>query len=151
MSYTIRPADWSIPRERNMVLKSWIRSNASSALARAIGDKAYYSGHHDLVERLLDRSETHVACSETSRETILGWACAECVIGTEEATGITALHFVYVVEDFRRHGIATELIRSYGGSNEPPERLQYTHRTDALKQFRLPGRWFFNPYKLMVR
>lgn len=149
MSYVIRPADFDIPGEKNMIRKSWLRSGSSSAMARVAGEKAYYSGQHDLIDQLLDRCETRVACSETSKETILGWTCAECVLGIEEVTGVRVLHYAFVVEDFRRHGIAKALLESFAGP--VPERVQYTHRTDVLKQFKLPGGWFFNPYKLMVK
>lgn len=134
--FRIRPADWSLPRERNLVRSSWLRSYAASAFARIAGKRAYFSGQHDLVDDLLDRTRVAVACSPRDPTTIIGWACVEPP---------NVVHYVWVQEDFRRNGVARALLRSEGMA----ERIEYTHRTDLLKTFQLPEGWFFNIYNLM--
>lgn len=133
--FRIRPADWTQPRERNCVRKSWIRSHAASGMARLAGQRAYYSGQHELVDWLLDHAETRVACSPRDPTTIIGWAC---VAGD-------VVHYVWVQEDFRRHGVARALLHGLA------EHVQYTHRTDMLREVKLPDGWWFNPYGLVKR
>jgi len=126
----VRPIDWDDPMEVNLVRSSWLRSNASSGLARSLGRKAYYSGHHDLIDRLMHRAEMRVACSVTRHDTIVGWACVEPAV----------VHYVFVREEFRCNGVARRLLA------ELPERVTYTHRTDVCRALPIPAAWFYNAY-----
>lgn len=137
--FRIRDADWAIPRERNLVRSSWLKSHGKSAFARLAGRRAYYSGEHELIDWLLDRTEVRVACSPRDRATIIGWACME--------PARNVVHYVWVQEDFRREGVARALLESEGFAGR--DHAEYTHRTDALQGLPLPPGWWFNIFNLM--
>ena len=130
--HRVRPLDWSDPTEVNYVRKTWLKSNQASGLARLAGRTVYWSEHHDLVERLLKACETRVACAEESPTTILGFAVLA-------PPGV--VHYVFVGEDWRRRGLARELVAGLG------ERVAYTHRTDLCSQLPIPESWRYNLYK----
>lgn len=118
------------PADRNFVRKSWLRSYAASAQARIAG-RAYWTGHHDLIERLLERASVRVACSSTHAGTIVGFAC----VGWP-----STLHYVYVREEFRRYGVARRLLADL------PAGVTYSHRSDMVSALPVPDGWFFSPY-----
>lgn len=124
------------PFDRNYIRSSWLTSHASSALARTLGRRAYFTGHHALIDDLLERTTVRIACSVTHHATIVGWACVE-----ETAAGVVAVHYVYVGEDFRRRGVARRLLDGVG------DRVPYTHRTDVCKVLPIPEGWWFNAYR----
>lgn len=128
----VRPSEHG---DENYIRSSWLRSNESSPVARTFGRKAYYSGHHQLVCRLLARHPVRVACSVDAPDTIVGWACVEPP---------SVVHYVFVREEFRRYGVARRLLADL------PERVTYTHRTDVCKALPIPAAWFFNMYRAFI-
>lgn len=125
----LRPAEAG---DRNYVLSSWLRSHRSdSGQARRQGPD-YWERHHRVVEALLGRAATMVACWSDDPDVIIGWAC------TEDRT----VHYVYVRKEFRRMGIARMLL-------EPMLReagVQYTHTTNVVRMVRMPKGWTYNAW-----
>lgn len=130
----IRPGDSG---DTNYVRSSWLRSHADSALARCLGRSAYMTGHHDVIDALLERATLRVACSVTHRATIVGWACVEPA---------DVVHYVFVREEFRRYGVARRLLADVTG-----ERVTYSHRTDVCKQLPIPEGWHYDFYRALKK
>src|SRR4051812_31804896 len=103
----LRPGE---PADHNFVRKAWLRSYADSAWARAMTPRedwsrgttspAYWQGHHAVVDMLLDRGSLTVATWPEDTWTIVGFAVTENDI----------LHYVYVVQDYQRNGVAKRLL-----------------------------------------
>lgn len=120
------------PSEINFARKPWLARAAESAFARCMGRKAFFSGHHAIVTRLLTRATVRLAVSEENDQVFVGFACIEPP---------NVVHFVYVAEDFRRAGVARRLLEGLDDA------CVYTHRTDLCKQLPIPASWWFNFYR----
>ncbi|MBV9311566.1 MAG: hypothetical protein JOZ73_12075 [Solirubrobacterales bacterium] len=136
MSIVIRPGE---PEDVNLIIDSWVKSFAESAIVRAIGAStgAYRIGQRRLIAALLRKPEVEVrvACDASDPTIVFGWACLEPAEGT--------LHYVYVKRggdgELRRNGVAKALL---GGV----EIVRYTHRTNLCAHLPIPRWWQFDPY-----
>lgn len=73
---------------------------ASGDYLGSIDQDAFMKGYHDHIERLLQSSTVSVACLRSDPDVILGYSVSQ--------PGI--LHWVFVKPDWRRLGIANNLI-----------------------------------------
>lgn len=117
----IRPAQ---PGDIPMVMDSWQRSCSRSPYAGNVPNSAWVETSRKMVTHLLARgARIVVAHSPDDTDHILGWACGE------QDDRKTVLHYTYVKAQYRRDGIALELL----GELLPPEptaHMFYTHRPD---------------------
>lgn len=122
---------------------SWLRSYRYADWVQGIESDAYYTGHSQIVERLLDGSICAVAQHRTNTEQLYGFACGDR-IGDK-----FVLHYVYVKSPFRRNGIGKALVETVGYNH--PERITGTHKTwvDSKTGF-VRGKYCveYNPYVL---
>lgn len=120
-------------RDQAFVFSSWLQSYRSSAFARPIATHTYFDRHHAVLERILARPTTRVvvATPEDAPAVILGWAVTEGLLRGSARDGATAptptLHYVYVKEQFRKLGIARQLVARIG------RRFAVTHRTAVVE------------------
>jgi hypothetical protein len=83
--------------EMPFIYSSWLKSNRKSPMTADVRNDVYFSYHHRLIERLVERGATiQVAKSEG---VIVGWICSEGPV----------LHYVYVKSAFRDFGVAKKL------------------------------------------
>lgn len=116
-------------KHRNFILSTWVRSYQN--VARKVMDKETYAREESLVaERFWGRSS--VAVSPEDEYVIHGWVCN---LGSH-------VYHAYVPPDFRRHGMASEILRVTASD---AKKLQIARPTEwKPKGFRCE----FNPYIL---
>lgn len=108
VSGPIRALDWTNPSEVNCVKKAWIKSlrckpskSKFALMSDLLGADDFWSSYPPHRDRMMQRCEVRVAVS-ASGATVLGWACVDVERGI--------VHYVYVQQDFRRRGLAKQLV-----------------------------------------
>ena len=93
------------------------------------------------VKALLSSTATVVACDPVKDDIVYGFACGETgkYLGVEAPT----LHYVWVRNKFRRHGLGTALVRTMFPKDGP---LIYTHITKAVQYAKLKKKWHLSEY-----
>lgn len=104
--------------DRNFVRSSWLRSYRE--LTKWAPKDAYFRLHHDVVEGLLARARCVVAAAKDDDAHVLGWACGE------PSDSHPLLHFAYVKQAYRNHGLATKLVDAALEGSPPRERAART-------------------------
>jgi GNAT superfamily N-acetyltransferase len=100
--------------DQGYVASTWVKSLYTADKRRRMSDL------NALVDRMLDEPTVRllVACEPTDAERILGW------VAFTPSVGLPVLHYVYVREKHRRHGIARQMANHIGLSG----RFIYTLR-----------------------
>lgn len=135
----VRPAKAT---DLNFILSGWKKSYRIGDLCAGVGNDRYYEAQHKIIAVLLQRATTLIACDAAAPDVDLGFVCAEVLPGAERV-----LHYVYVKDDFRRHGICNMLIAGLD-EMEPAERTTCTHRTRKGKALMQKRGWTYDPYVL---
>jgi len=121
-----RELDMSNKSEVGFVYKSWIGSykNHADVTPFAIYRRVYQA----YLDRILKRAGSVVtlAVNPDYPDQILGFTAAE--------RGSTALHYIYVKQDFRKTGVGTDLIENFIGSDTSGE-FNYTFNTALGRKF----------------
>lgn len=119
-----------IHNAKNLIYATWLRSyQASSPATKTIPREQFFSGHHQVLDRIFSRSpEVRLAVLPEDPEVVLGWLVREKSI----------VHYVYVKPAFRRYGIARALL-----GEQPWD--TYTHHTYALRELPI-SHATHNPY-----
>lgn len=121
-------------RELNYCRNSWTTSelNDSTRGSRAIVKRIAYWGHSRLVDKLLNRSTILVADSCGAPGVLCGFLA-------HEIHGDTSyLHYLYVGNDFRRHGVARTLCA------ELQKNVIYTTKVPLVASLPVPPTWVFD-------
>jgi GNAT superfamily N-acetyltransferase len=132
----------------NFIRSSWMRSFADSSWARGAGP-AYWAGHKEIRDRLLDECPPVVARLEGLPTSICGWACFAPDV----------VHYVYVRERWQRNGVASLLLEPFADKS----RVFFTHKTSLFGTIPREGDvrdtlghklnvrgWIYNPYMALV-
>ena len=134
-AFDLRPFDAD---DTAFMFKTWLRSYRYAPPSRGIGNDDFYTGHHAVIERILDRPSTRivVACLPESPTVILGYAVADGNV----------LHYVLTKENFRRFGVGSALLSAL--EFDGPPRLSHVTAdwTHAFSRRYPASRW--NPYLL---
>lgn len=121
------------------ILVSWARHfKFSSIFARKISPAIYFSNHHKVIKKILNRKTTHVLIAHLpdDPDVIIGYLVYE---GVESRPTI---HMIYVKRAFRKFGVATELLNGFRLRN-----AMFTHWTNDLKWIKQKAVSLqFNPY-----
>jgi hypothetical protein len=133
--YTIRNGK---AEDLHLVLDSWVKTYAQSPYARAMGrvgskKTLFFQRTEARVRALLQACPVKVACDEVDEDVVIGWACGNPPY----------LHYVFVKSDFRKKGIAKDLVRSLGF--EESELCLVGSQTDLSKNLKLPEKWSWDP------
>lgn len=118
----------------DFIYNSWIKSYRNRV---PVCKTLYCKKQHDLITSILGRSTILVATPDTDPELIVGYLVYEA-----EST----LHWVYVKQSFRHMGIAQELLKYAGLTDD----FEYSHLAPSFF-----SRWLmlrggeYNPYVLM--
>ncbi len=113
------------------IVDAWKRSYESSPAVRGCDREHYRVEMTRAIRRLCDKATIRVACAENDPDTLVGFAVFSAVPGV----AWSELHYVYVKRDFRRMGIARQLLSGVDVS-------AYTFSTPSV---RAPKSWAFTP------
>lgn len=121
--WAIRPA---LPEDISFIYSTWLNSfRVDSALGNSVSKTVYFGSYHSIVDRLLDESRVLVACLSDDPKVILGYLVSQSA---------NVLHYCFVKEAFRRHGIASALFDEAfhgAGAVSVSVSVQHTHETNA--------------------
>lgn len=107
---------------------------------KGVTSRVYWDGHHDVIERLLGRSELLVMCWPEDPSSVLGWLCAE--------PAKRQLHFVATKWEYRREKVARRLLEHAGLLDGAP--VTITHRSRVCTELPIPLNWKFDPYAALL-
>jgi GNAT superfamily N-acetyltransferase len=127
----------SKPEDRAFIYSSWLRSYRDSEFARSLSTDIYFHGHRQVLERILDRATTIVACDPEDPDHIYGWLCHE--MGYPPI-----LHYVYVKHPYRGMGLGKQLFAAFDQGGK----FDYTHQGRLSEK--LKERGTFNPYSAVA-
>lgn len=130
---TLSGSDPALEPYKAMIYSDWLNSlRYLNDWFNLIDQNAYFKTYHQVIEALLNRSNSQVRLAVLSDEldNCLGWSMSED----------TTLHYLFVKRDFRRHGIGKSLL---------PAKVEFiSHLTKtgkSLWQAKLPEA-HFNPF-----
>lgn len=129
--------------DTGFVFSSWMRSYRKGCReAKALDWNVYRFGQAELITKLLLGSEVLVAVNEKEDSQIFGY------IVFTEFERVTAVHWVYVKEPFRRFGIARALfqVATAGSDHDLNGALYATHSSHNFPWLARKWRLTFNPY-----
>jgi len=115
-----------------LIYSSWIRSYRTGKARKGLpgrGGVRYAESQHQIVTRLLSRSDVRVACYAKNPQLILGWVCLEPETST--------VHYVYVKSAYRGLGVVRDLL---GTLLWQP--CRYSHKT---RKVRAMEGWVYHP------
>lgn len=101
------------------VFASWLQTYRHSTFARRIPKGVFFPAHHEVIARLLGRSDVIIAHPAGDPDTILGYLVTERP---------ALLHYAYVKFPFRRAGLCRMMV---GAAHL--DRCQLTHFTDDAR------------------
>jgi len=134
----IREADAT---DVNLIFSSWLKSARNIPIAGRCDNSIYYSEHHKLIERLLRRGNTLVACEPNDPGNVYGY------LNYETIEGLFVCHYAYIKQTFRGLGILGMLLDKAG------HRLDaaglYTHQTIAAQKLAAKYTLIYHPYILI--
>jgi hypothetical protein len=123
------------------VFNSWLKSFRSSYFAKGIPNSVYFSGHHKLIEHLIQNSRVVIACDPADTKNIYGYICASTV------QGILVVHYVYVKHTFRCLGVAKTLMNQF--EHDASRAACYTHQTLMGDRIAPKFNLIYHPYLSM--
>lgn len=130
------------PGDLSFIMSGWLKSFRVGTTCEGVGNDDYYGAHKQILQQLLRRCTVLIACDAAAPDVDVGFICAEML---DDSTRL--LHYAYVKDDFRRHGICDMMLAGLDAI-EPAARTVCTHRTRrGAKLMRLKG-WGYNPYIL---
>jgi GNAT superfamily N-acetyltransferase len=90
------------------VVRSWAESSHNGPVGRLHRKGVWHRQQAELATRLVATQLCLVAHHEDDREQLYGWLCFA------EGSSDAVVHYVYVKRQFRRFGIARQLLRAAG-------------------------------------
>lgn len=137
--WRIRPASaLDIP----FIYSSWLKSfKHDSALGKSMRSSIYFEQYREVIDQILEDSQTFVAHLPDEPNVIIGYIVFESYASIPTAT----IHYAFVKESFRRIGVFTSLLKLIDYSKP----WQYTHKTNTLiKVLGSDTDWIYNPLYL---
>jgi hypothetical protein len=133
MAYDIREAQG---KDLDFIYDSFLKSYFNkSKLGESLRPKIFFKEYPRIIDRILSRSETTVACLKENKDAVIGYIITEPDI----------VHYCLVKEGFKQLGIAKALLES---KIDIPN-FTITHKTGALKPiFQKYPAMQFNPFLL---
>lgn len=123
------------------IFNSWLKSYRFGDLAKHCDNSVYFAEQHKLIETLLKRCKTLVACGDKDAGEIYGY------IVYEQVEGLLVIHYCYVKHTFRSMGMARELMVEAGHKRSESAAL-FTHYTDIMKKLADKLNLVYHPYIL---
>lgn len=120
------------------IFKSWLKTFRQADFATNITKTVYYAEHHKVLEQLLKKQKTLIACNQEDPNQIYGFICADYV------DNIFCAHFIYVKHIYRKLGIANMLLNSY--DHDPTLASIYTHYNRVSEKAAQKYNMIYHPY-----
>ena len=134
----IRPAQ---AEDVNFIFNSWLKSFRNGLICKDVENTIYFNEHHKLIEKLVKRGTTRVACVADDPANIVGWACYEKI------AGILAFHFAYTKHIYRGLGVLRQIMLELNQNHNLAS--LYTHQTSLGKKLSHKYNMIYHPYILM--
>lgn len=148
LPYQIRSAQ---PSDISFIYSSWLKSyKHGSELGKSTRTGVFFNSYREVLDAILQRSQTFVACLIDEPEVILGYLVHE-PLADEPFTvdPIHILHYAFIKESFRRLGIGQMLLEH---AKINPKLTYYTHKTILLDKFDGAfSQMTYNPFLLYVK
>lgn len=155
------------PRDLPLITNSWLTNYRKGYFVKGVPNPIYFRLHHKILETLIPRATTIIACDPEDPDVIYGWACAEVI---DERL---VFHYVYVKGGFKAQqtgvdesgdrtykgwGVGSLLVQEFLKFEDNLKGIVYTHETIAGRKFGkklyrkgvLPFEPVYNPYLLMM-
>lgn len=99
----IRPAILTEEGDKNFIISSWLKEyRDDSKFLRRVRPWVYYEEHHKRIHKALEQGSTLIAYRSEEPEVILGYVNYDKI-----------LHWIYVRPEFRKEGVATQLLKDF--------------------------------------
>lgn len=121
-----------VPEDLPFIMKSWMSKTRHCSFVRNIPNDVFTVEHHNLVEKLLRRSNVLVACNPQSSDHVYGY-----LVWEPEPLYI---HFIFVKSVFRKLGVARHLLS---------EAVPALFTPDAPKLYCSHANELFNPMQVL--
>lgn len=133
----------AIPKDIPFIYETWLKSyRLDSSLGRLTRSSIFFENYRTVVDKILQDSNTDIACLREDEDIILGYLVSEDKI----------LHYSFVKEAFRKIGIAKSLVlhREVDGILKHKD-FKITHETFHVERIVDKYELEFNPYLLFNR
>jgi len=121
------------------VYNAWLKSYKDSPWGKPLINDIFFTNHKEIVKKLLDSSEVLLAVNPEDPDQIYGFAVIE------KSPRVSIIHYVYVKYNFRKLGLARDLVETLEPMAYKVKFVTHVPRDIAiLKKFNL----VFNPYIL---
>lgn len=124
--------------DRSFILKSWLKSYRK--YQAGVPDELYFKGQTALIFAIATRSKLVIACDKDNPGFIIGFVCGHLC---ENLTD-TIIHYIYVKDDYRRNGIARDLVMHLGYRQQG--NILATHWTKPVTSICQSYPVVYNPY-----
>lgn len=131
------------PTDLPLVTSSWLRSFRGGDLVEAIPNNIYFHWHHKIIEQCLANGLVVIACDAGNPDLVFGWASAMAI------DHALVINYVYVKNDFRKFGIAKQMIESLIDAENRPMTV-VSHINRQVKEYVRKKGWVYNPYLLFM-
>ncbi len=144
-SLRIRPGERG---DHARVKKDWRLSASRSRLAAFLtprpdwgvrASQLYHAWQGAIMDTLLARAELWIACWEEAPSSIVGWAVLE--------DGAHVVHYVNVLPQYRRNGVARRLLAPAYEHRE----VTYSYHLPNLAKLPIPPGWTYDPRPALAR
>ena len=129
-------------QSRDLICKSWSLAHRQSFFAGTLPDDLYFPAQLEQINRLLDTSKVLLAQDPEDPQVQYGYLCYQ---EPRDPQYGPVIHFLFVKEDWRRYGIAKDLLAHAGIDLTKPSR--HTHQSAFSRQYCLKHNYpsVFNP------
>lgn len=124
------------------IFNSWLQSFRSGLMPKKVDNTIYFSEHHKVIERLIKRAPTLIACDPADPATIYGYLCYEKI------DGVFVLHYCYVKHTFRAMGVMRQLLAATEQDFKNNSGV-FSHMTMIFERLALKYNLIYHPYILI--
>lgn len=108
-----------LPTDVDFIYTTWLKSyKAYSYFAKRIRNFVFYFWHHQVVEKILNKTNTRVliACPKSETDVILGYLIYEVQDPVKYKTDSedqksNIIHYAFVKQEFRKLGIFNQIVK----------------------------------------
>ena len=135
LGYHIRPANET---DTNRIYSDWLRSyRQNSTTLKDLSEKIFFNEHRKVITDIIKRGKVLVLADKLDDYVVAGFICFEPQI----------LHYIYIIKDFRKLGLATELMEAANFKRGQELLISHCVYSYAPVHFFKNYLAVFNPYK----
>jgi len=137
MNFVIRAKE---PDDEDLIYSSWLKSFKSESIqGKRTYSHVFFGQQHDVIENLLRRGTTLIACWEKDPMVIAGY------LNYEKKDDQLYLHYAFTKHKFRRMGVLRALLAAAGFKRG--DRPYFSHWTESMDDLiRHYPEWIYNAY-----